>query len=431
MLSDATQGFQLIRKLGDGSFGLVQLCRDLQLDRYVAIKTLISGNSELTLQQQQQLLQHEARRMDRLKHSRVAVVYQFLMWQGRPAFVMEYLAGGTLREHVCGGNRGEAEAVRLMRQVAEGLCHVHRQSEVHLDLSPNNILLTDSGDAKISDFALPLPGVQGGTGGYKAPERYQGCADARSDVYSFGGCLYFAITGQHPPARQTLPDFSAGRFVKRVVLRCMQPDPRERYRDGGELVAALSEAAPALPAVARPGPPHVKLNRRGLLTSLEWTDPAAADENLDHLTDYPQLLALGLPPGVSQCIHLRTLKLTARGFTNKAIHHLSMLSQLEELDVSYSSIDDEGLEQLSRIRPPVRLQTLFLEGCAVTDRGLNWLAGLPLRWLHLGHTRITDDGLECLLSLPELQEVQGLNSTSVTAEARQRLCRQIPHLRCA
>ena len=80
MLSDATQGFQLIRKLGDGSFGLVQLCRDLQLARYFAIKTLISGNSELTLQQQQHLFQLEARWMDRLKHSRVAVDYPILDW---------------------------------------------------------------------------------------------------------------------------------------------------------------------------------------------------------------------------------------------------------------------------------------------------------------------------------------------------------------
>lgn len=420
MLSDATQGFQLIRKLGDGSFGLVQLCRDLQLDRYVAIKTLISGNSELTLPQQQQLLQHEARRMDRLKHSRVAVVYQFLMWQGRPAFVMEYLAGGTLREHVCGGNRGESEAVRLMRQVAEGLCHVHRQSEVHLDLSPNNILLTDSGDAKISDFALPLPGMQGGTGGYKAPERYQGCADARSDVYSFGGCLYFAITGQHPPARQTLPDFSAGRFVKRVVLRCMQPDPRERYRDGCELVAALSEAAPALPAVV---PPTINRDKKtGHALFFNWNSSAVRNRDLNEIARFTGNREACL----RDMHHLKTLRLTGTGISNQALEEISGLPALRVLHLSKTEITDDGLKHITCMQT---LEELSLSGCAISDQSLVHICRLPaLQILKLGETRVTDAALQIIAEMKNLQEVS-LGATRITDDGRLHLAMLRPKLR--
>ncbi len=220
--------YEVRRELGRGTMGVVYEAWDPQLSRRIALKTLHLGfpASEETQEEFQQRFLVEARAAARLQHPGIVVVHDVGRDddQGLPFMALEYLEGRTLGELI--RERGAlpwAEAVPLVRRVAEALAHAHEHGVVHRDVKPANIMVLPDGTPKIMDFGiakietarlkLTVAGQSVGTPLYMSPEQALGQpSDARSDVFSLGAILYTLLTGQLAFAADNIP-----RIVARVV----------------------------------------------------------------------------------------------------------------------------------------------------------------------------------------------------------------------
>jgi len=201
--------YRIERVLGRGAFGTVYLAHDTLLERPVAIKELtrIAQTDETAFKR----FLREARTAGGLDSPHIVTVYALKVVEPDVYMVIEYLAGGSLRELV--EQRGPLpvdEAVRIAADVCEGLAAAHAKGIVHRDVKPENVLLTKGGQAKVGDFGiahvprsaggitLTQAGFQPGTLLYMSPEQIQGQrVDGRSDVYQVGALLYEMLAGQH------------------------------------------------------------------------------------------------------------------------------------------------------------------------------------------------------------------------------------------
>jgi serine/threonine protein kinase len=207
--------------------------------------------------------------------------------------VMEFVEGETLGDRLeREGRLAEAEAVRIITEVAQGLHEAHKHGLVHRAVKPDNILLSTSGQAKLSDLGLvkdlesrgdltrPRTGL--GTPNFIAPEQFSDAkhADFRCDLYSLGATLYMAATGELPfrgptiaavlrkklaneltPPRQLVP--ALGIRTERAILRALRVDPHQRHASCREFVDELTgqttgpeaEFTEAVPARRAPGKP--------------------------------------------------------------------------------------------------------------------------------------------------------------------------------
>lgn len=278
--------YEILSQLGKGGMGEVYLAKDTKLDRNIALKILpaeLAGNRERMIRFVQ-----EAKAAAALNHPNVAHVYEIGEHDGLNFIAMEYVDGKTLREKIHYENTELRKLIKYLQQVAGGLAKAHAAGIIHRDLKPDNIMITRDGYAKILDFGLaklieiPTPGPEGGTisdaatvalephsipgrllgtVGYMSPEQAQGKTgqiDHRSDIFSFGCMLFEAATRNRPfqgesnvqslyrivyePAPQ-LKDFdpSASPELQRVIRRCLQKDPDERYQSIQDVALELKE----------------------------------------------------------------------------------------------------------------------------------------------------------------------------------------------
>jgi serine/threonine-protein kinase len=249
--------------------GIVFLAREVALDRMVALKLL---PPEMAARQalKDRFLQ-EARTAARLSHPNIVPIHTVDETDGLVFFAMAYVEGGTLADRVRErGPLSNAEAVRLLREVAWALGYAHLQGVVHRDVKPENILLEQgSGRAMVTDFGIAVVGEEAGAEGstevmgtaeFMSPEQARGAeVDARSDLYSLG-CVGFytlsgrvpfqgatpaAILGQHlsqPAPRLATVAPQAPPGVTTVLDRCLRKAPDQRFSDGEALAEALSPA---------------------------------------------------------------------------------------------------------------------------------------------------------------------------------------------
>lgn len=285
--------------LGKGGMGEVYRARDRRLDRTVAIKFVSaekSGDAGAA-----ERLAHEARVNSALNHSGIVTVYDIGRYRGRPFIVMEFVDGEPLSVRLKKGPFNVAETLRLGAQLAEALAAAHVEGVVHRDLKPQNIMLTADGRAKIVDFGLGvlqreprrhvvptsatetmrLP-VQG-TVGYMSPEQASGIPpDLRADQFALGAILYEMVSGQRAFARstdvQTLSDIieaepvplaelcpAAPPALTKIVNRCLQKRPRDRYASTLDLAHDLKDAADAVASR-----PHARAKGRFLAIADLW-----------------------------------------------------------------------------------------------------------------------------------------------------------------
>lgn len=267
--------YEILELLGSGGMGEVYRARDGRLEREVAIKVLPErlASDPLALAR----FQREARAVAALSHPNIVSLYDIGTEQGTNYVVMELLEGQTLALRLKEATLEWRAVLEIALAVAEGLAAAHAKGLIHRDIKPENIFLTVNGGAKILDFGLvrqakhmpptsstdntiTLGTQQGmllGTVSYMAPEQVRGQqADARSDVFAFGCVLYEMLMGQRPFCGESPADVmvailhdtplllsESGRHrpaaLDRVVARCLQKAPAQRYTSAAELVSAL------------------------------------------------------------------------------------------------------------------------------------------------------------------------------------------------
>jgi eukaryotic-like serine/threonine-protein kinase len=263
--------YRIVEKIGTGGMGEVYRARDEHLARDVAIKVLPPGT--LTDESARKHFHKEALVLSQLNHPNVATIYDFDTEQGVDFLVMEYIRGITLSEKVAAGPLPEKEVLRLGVQLAEGLAAAHDHGVVHRDLKPGNLRVTSDGRLKILDFGLAklrLPvtastttesvsetQAMAGTLPYMAPEQLLGAEiDARTDIYAAGLVLYEMVTGQRPfadversqligailrrsPVSLTVPNPKSSAELERIIGKCLEKEPENRYQSAKELAIDL------------------------------------------------------------------------------------------------------------------------------------------------------------------------------------------------
>jgi serine/threonine-protein kinase len=258
--------YELEELVGTGGMSSVYRARDRLLERHVALKMLheqLTGEGDHV-----ERFRREARAVAQLSHPNIVTVIDRGEQDSRQFIVFEYIAGENLKELV--GRVGplpEREAVRLALQVARALAFAHGQGLVHRDVKPQNVLLTEEGRPKVTDFgiarsldvggAMTQTGTVMGTSDYIAPEQARGAhVDELSDVYSLGAVLYELLVGEvpfpgdnfvavamrhinePPPSVRRLRSDVSPR-LDAAIRRAMAKDPGDRFRSMEEFAAEL------------------------------------------------------------------------------------------------------------------------------------------------------------------------------------------------
>ena len=276
--------FLLEKELGHGGMGGVYLARDKMLDRKVAIKVMLKelGSDPKFVER----FQREAQAAARLNHPNIAQIYSFGQEQGMPYIAMELVPGGSLDKDM-EANPGCLDPVRVMRigqQLVDALALAAEQGLVHGDVKPENVLYAEDGTAKLVDFGLAA--MQGdsneiwGTPYYISPEKCRRQKiDFRADIYSLGGTLYHALTGQPPFEGEDANAVVRARFegaplkpsevrpdippeIDAIIMRMLELEPAMRYPTYqslmGDIKRYLAKAGPATTS-AKLGVPRVRI----------------------------------------------------------------------------------------------------------------------------------------------------------------------------
>ncbi|MBI5868066.1 MAG: protein kinase [candidate division Zixibacteria bacterium] len=283
MIGKTISHYKIESKLGSGGMGEVYLATDTELDRPVALKFLADSLIRDTDARSRFLV--EARSASKINHPNVVSVYAMEGVQGSHFISMEYVRGKTLQSVIAGGPIDIPVACDLIKQIAAGVAAAHELNIVHRDVKPSNVIITESGIAKIMDFGLAqipgtslitTPGAVMGTVAYMAPEQIQGLeVDARADVFSLGVVFYELLTGQRPfngdhgaalmysvvydeppPVRELRPEVGNG--IQALVTKALSKSAELRYADAREFVHALKSAGAPV-AASEPREPHVDI----------------------------------------------------------------------------------------------------------------------------------------------------------------------------
>src|SRR3954471_24375859 len=199
--------YEVLRRIARGGMAEVFLARDLLLDRPVALKVLFR---EFAVDPSfVERFRREAQSAANLSHPNIVGVYDSGESNGTYFIVMEYIEGRSLAQIIRDdGPLSPDRAADVATDVAAALGFAHRNGVVHRDVKPGNVLLTPSGQVKVTDFGiaraeqaedLTKTGSVMGTATYFSPEQAQGQRlDGRADVYSLGVVLYEMLTGTPP-----------------------------------------------------------------------------------------------------------------------------------------------------------------------------------------------------------------------------------------
>lgn len=295
--TEVLQGrFRVVELLGKGGMGEVYLADQISLGRKVALKTL---RDDLSLQPgMTERFKREALLLSSVDHPSVVRVIDFGEAHGTYVLVMEYVEGENLAVAVRSGPFEPVRAVRVLRDIAEGLAEIHLKGIVHRDLKLDNVLLAATGAserARLLDFgiarlaeaegpgqAMTQAGLVLGTPEYISPEQATGGKiDARTDVYAFGILAYRMLSGHHPFPGPTARDFLLQHIsaeppslvvdgfprLEKLVMACLAKKPAERPDGGKGLLAALQ----AIDTSAAPTSPQLTGSNAGGVTTGQRT----------------------------------------------------------------------------------------------------------------------------------------------------------------
>jgi serine/threonine protein kinase/Tfp pilus assembly protein PilF len=256
--------YQVLEKIGEGGMGVVYKAEDTKLKRTVALKFL---HPDLIRDKEaKERFVQEAQAAAALDHPNICTVYEINESDGFTFIAMAYVKGQSLKDKIRIGPIELDKALDITSQVAEGLRAAHKKGITHRDIKPANIMLTEEGIAKIMDFGLAKLswGVDltktatiMGTVAYMSPEQATGERVARhTDIWSLGCVLYEMLAGRRPfksthdqaaiysilndepePITRVRNDVPVG--LEKILEKCLQKDPRNRYGDMEDLISDL------------------------------------------------------------------------------------------------------------------------------------------------------------------------------------------------
>ncbi|PYK16488.1 MAG: hypothetical protein DME64_03045 [Verrucomicrobia bacterium] len=282
--------YEILEQIGCGGMGVIYRARQRHSRRIVAVKRVLSyrADSHGALQR----FRREAQAVASLDHPNILPIYEVSESEdGLPFFSMKFAEKGSLQENTASLRDEPRKCVQLMAKVAHAVEYAHSRGVLHRDLKPGNILLNDRGEPLVSDFGLAklLDGNNDltrslttfGTAGFIAPEQANGAAadfTPAADVYSLGAVLFNVLAGrppflgsnpvsvirqasetQAPKLRSLVP--SLDRDLETICARCLERDPKARYRSAGDLAADLERWLGGRPIVARPVSPPARIWR--------------------------------------------------------------------------------------------------------------------------------------------------------------------------
>jgi len=265
--------YEILALIGAGGMGEVYKARDTRLHRDVALKVMpgLVANAPDALER----FEREARAIAALSHPNILAIHDTGRDGNTPYVVTELVEGETLRQAIALGPLPARKAIEYGVQLARGLAAAHERGIVHRDLKPENVIVGPDGQVKILDFGLArvvpfeigqqncptavpatAPGTLLGTVGYLSPEQARGSSaiDHRSDLFSLGCVLYEMLAGHSPFGKDTpvetlsailgedpppLPAARAPAGLERVIQRCLEKAPGERFQSARDVAFAL------------------------------------------------------------------------------------------------------------------------------------------------------------------------------------------------
>src|SRR5215831_13110376 len=251
--------YRILGLIGRGGMGEVYRAYDLILAQAVALKFLAGAQmSEAALAR----FRNEVRIARQVSHPNVCRVYDIGFAEGKHFLSMEYLDGEDLASLVRRiGRLPQDKAIEFTRKICAGLAAAHERGVLHRDLKPANIMIDGRGQVRITDFGLAalaqevaLGDIRSGTPAYMSPEQKAGKeVSIRSDLYSLGLVLYEMFTGKRRSDTQTNPtelvkDLDPA--VERVILRCLEENPKRRPSSALSAAMALPGGDPIAAALA-------------------------------------------------------------------------------------------------------------------------------------------------------------------------------------
>jgi serine/threonine protein kinase len=251
--------YEILRSLGSGGFGSVYLAKDTWLDIKVAIKVPHKQSAELYK------LLKEPRLQAALNHPNIVRTLAAEKEKNVFFMVMEYVKGPTLEKVLEKEKILDCEqALDYTKQIAYGVDHAHKNKIIHRDLRPSNIIVSEDGTAKITDFgtsawlnSAPYASTRIGSPPYMAPEQFLGKASYSSDIYSIGCIFYEMIIGRPPifdpdpfkilekaqQGRVTPPRIRNSKIPKDIdviIMKALAPKVEDRYQTAAEIIRDLS-----------------------------------------------------------------------------------------------------------------------------------------------------------------------------------------------
>ena len=261
--------YEIIEKVGNGGMATVYKATDLVLKRYVAVKIL---RDEFTTDEEFiKRFETEAQSAARLVHPNIVSIFDVGVDNGIYYIVMELIKGKTLKEIIV-EERGPLPwkwSVNVAIQIASALEMAHKNNIIHRDIKPHNIIITEDGIAKVTDFGIAKAvsnstitafGTTIGSVHYFSPEHARGgYTDAKSDLYSLGVAMYEMVTGKVPFDADTpvsvalkhmqeepVPPIEMNphlpEAVNKIILKALKKDPMYRYQTATELLEDLRMA---------------------------------------------------------------------------------------------------------------------------------------------------------------------------------------------
>ncbi len=276
--------YKILGRIGQGSMGHIYCAFDRHLDTDVVLKFPISGEQGTENRAFLDRFGAEIRSLVTLSHPHIVKIIDVGEFRGLPFVVMQYLAGGSLKDRITKGSRGEFEPMPLnslgdwLPDIARALDFIHSQHHVHRDVKPANILFDRHGNAFLGDFgiikaftsevtdcrgnSLTAPGFLVGTPNYVAPEIVMGRAsDGRVDQYSLAMTAYEILTGNNcmegptpsatvvnqtmvvpPPLTDILPELS--KQTSDAILRGLAKNPADRFETCSALAQEMLAGVP-------------------------------------------------------------------------------------------------------------------------------------------------------------------------------------------